>query len=136
MFGFKVRLGTTAWKVSVFRAFLVSFFRTRTEYGELQNKSPYSVRMRENMNQKNFEHGHFSRSVLIGVQNRSVSIPASFFSIFCLTSIYNIYNITKLAIIMWTNLYTNTNRRISQWKVHYFFKKYMMLLDDIELVNS
>ena len=24
--------------------------------------SPYAVRMRENMNQKNFEHGHFSRS--------------------------------------------------------------------------
>ena len=34
------------------------------------------------------------------------------------------------------NLYTNTNRRSLQWKVNYFFKKYIMLLDDIKLVNN
>ena len=38
------------------------FFRIQTEYGELQSISPYSVRMRENTDQKNSEYGHFSRS--------------------------------------------------------------------------
>ena len=32
------------------------------EYGEMRSISPYSVRMLENMDQKNFEYGHFSRS--------------------------------------------------------------------------
>ena len=39
------------------------FFRIRTEYGEIQSISPYSVRMRANTDQKNSEYGHFSRSV-------------------------------------------------------------------------
>ena len=34
------------------------------------------------------------------------------------------------------NIFANTNRRILQWKVHYFFKKYIMLLDDIKLVKN
>ena len=33
-----------------------------TEYGEILRISPYSVRMRENTDQKNSEYGHFSRS--------------------------------------------------------------------------
>ena len=37
----------TAWKVSVFEVFLVP---------------PYSIEMRENTDQKDSEHGHFSRS--------------------------------------------------------------------------
>ena len=32
------------------------FFRIRTEYGDLQSKSPYSVRIRENTDQKNSEY--------------------------------------------------------------------------------
>ena len=38
------------------------FFRIWTEYGEIPNISPYSVRMRENTDQKNSECGQFSRS--------------------------------------------------------------------------
>ena len=38
------------------------FPRIQTEYGEIRSISPYSVRMRENTNQKNFEYEHFSRS--------------------------------------------------------------------------
>ena len=34
----------------------------RTEYGEILLLSPYSVRMRENTDQKNFEYEHFSCS--------------------------------------------------------------------------
>ena len=30
-----------------------------TEYGEMRSIFPYLVRMRENTDQKNFEHGHF-----------------------------------------------------------------------------
>ena len=39
------------------------FFRIRTEYGEILRISPYSVRLRENTDQNNFEYGHFLRSV-------------------------------------------------------------------------
>ena len=38
------------------------FSRIRTEYGDLQIKSPYSVRMRENTDQKNSKYGYFLRS--------------------------------------------------------------------------
>ena len=43
--------------------FLSLFSRIRTEYEETRSISPYSVRMRENMDQDNFEYGQFSRSV-------------------------------------------------------------------------
>ena len=39
------------------------FSSIRTEYGDILRISPYSVRMRENMDQKNSECGHFSCSV-------------------------------------------------------------------------
>ena len=38
------------------------FSPIRTEYGEILRISQYSVGMRENTDQKNFEYGHFSRS--------------------------------------------------------------------------
>ena len=38
------------------------FSHIRTEYGEIFRTSPYSVRMRENTDQKNSEYRHFSRS--------------------------------------------------------------------------
>ena len=39
------------------------FSRIRTEYGKILRISPYSVRMRENTNQKNSVFGHISHSV-------------------------------------------------------------------------
>ena len=39
------------------------FPRIWTEYGKILHTSPYSVRIRENTDQKNSEYGHFSRSV-------------------------------------------------------------------------
>ena len=42
--------------------FWSTFSAICTEYGEIQSISPYSVRMRENKDQKNSEYGHFSRS--------------------------------------------------------------------------
>ena len=33
-----------------------------SEFGEIRSISPYSVQMRENMDQKNSEYGHFLRS--------------------------------------------------------------------------
>ena len=41
------------------------FSRIWTEYREILRISPYSVRMGENMDKKNSEYGHFSRSVFI-----------------------------------------------------------------------
>ena len=35
------------------------FFRTQTEYEDLQGKYRYSVRMRENTDQKSFEYEYF-----------------------------------------------------------------------------
>ena len=41
------------------------FSRIWTEYGEIRNISPFSVRMRENTHQKNSKYGNFSRSVKV-----------------------------------------------------------------------
>ena len=38
------------------------FSRIRTEYGEILRIFPYSVWIRENTDQKNFDYGHFLRS--------------------------------------------------------------------------
>ena len=38
------------------------FSRIRTEYEKIRSIFPYSVRMRENTDQENFEYGLFSRS--------------------------------------------------------------------------
>ena len=42
--------------------FWSAFYRISTEYGEIRSISPYSVQMRENVDQNNSEYGHFSRS--------------------------------------------------------------------------
>ena len=44
------------------KLFLSAFSRIRTEYGEILRISPYSVRMRGNADQNNFEYRHFLRS--------------------------------------------------------------------------
>ena len=44
------------------------FPHIRTEYGEIQSISPYSIRMRENTDQKNSEYGHYSRSGSISIK--------------------------------------------------------------------
>ena len=49
-------------KVSVFRVFWSAFSRIRTEYGDLLCKSPYSVQMWENRDQKHSKYKHFLRS--------------------------------------------------------------------------
>ena len=50
-------------KCPYLKLFWSAFSRIRTEYGEILSISPYSIRMRENTDQKNSEYGHFSRSV-------------------------------------------------------------------------
>ena len=42
-----------------------AFFHIRTEYGEIQSISPYSVQMRKKTDQNNSEYEHFSRSIWI-----------------------------------------------------------------------
>ena len=49
------------------------FSRLRTEYGEIVRISPYSVRMRENTDQKNCEYWHFSLSAVLHA-DRSCSV--------------------------------------------------------------
>ena len=46
----------------IFGVILVPTFRIRTEYKEIQSICPYSVRMRENVDQNNSEYRHFLRS--------------------------------------------------------------------------
>ena len=41
----------------------------RTEYREIQSISPYSIQMRENMDQNNSEYGQFLRSVTMFCKN-------------------------------------------------------------------
>ena len=49
--------------MSVYRVILVPIFRIWTEYRGILCISPYSVRMRENVDQNNSECVHFLRSV-------------------------------------------------------------------------
>ena len=42
-----------------------AFSHIRVEYGETLRISPFSVRMRENTDQKNFKYGHFLHGVSI-----------------------------------------------------------------------
>ena len=53
--------------MSVFGVFWSVFLFIRTEYGEILCISSYSVRMRENTDQKNSEYGHFSCSALVSL---------------------------------------------------------------------
>ena len=46
------------------------FSRIRTEYGDLRRKSPYSVWMQKNMDQKNSEYRHFLRSDNIEIRRQ------------------------------------------------------------------
>ena len=48
------------WSYSEF--FSSAFSRIRTEYREVFRISPYSIQMRENVDQNNSKYGHFSRS--------------------------------------------------------------------------
>ena len=51
-------------KIAQIRGFFWPVFsRIRTKYGNLRSKSMYSVRIRENTDQKNSAFGHFPRSV-------------------------------------------------------------------------
>ena len=51
--------------------FCSAFSRIQTEYGDLRSKSPYSVRMRENLDQKYSEYGHFHAVLILLVFLRS-----------------------------------------------------------------
>ena len=54
--------GTLRKKCPYLELLRSAFSCVRTEYGEILCISPYSVRMQENVNQNNFEYGHFLRS--------------------------------------------------------------------------
>ena len=45
--------------------FWSAFSCIRIEHGEILRISPYSVQMRENADQNNWEYGHFLRSVFL-----------------------------------------------------------------------
>ena len=49
-------------KCSYLELFWSVFSRIRTEYGEIRNIPPYSVRMRKNTEQNNSEHRHYLHS--------------------------------------------------------------------------
>ena len=75
------------WKGSVFGVFWFVFSRIRTECGEILPISPYSVRMRENTDQKNSKYGHFSRSVPLHHR--------------CKSSIIDVWLVSKYASAWW-----------------------------------
>ena len=55
------RTGSLRKKCMYSELFWSVFPRIQHEYGEILRISPYSVRIQENMDQNNFEYGHFSR---------------------------------------------------------------------------
>ena len=59
----KLWVVSTLWKVHKYTFFSGPYFRIWTEYEDLLLKSPYSVRIRENTDQKNSVFAHFSHSI-------------------------------------------------------------------------
>ena len=59
---YPIPYNTLRKKCPYLELFWSAFSRIRTEYGEIRNISPYSVRMRENTEQNNSEYGHFLSS--------------------------------------------------------------------------
>ena len=45
--------------------FWSAFSCIQTEYQQMLRICPYSVRMRQNVDQNNYEYGHFSRSLML-----------------------------------------------------------------------
>ena len=62
-----IKSNTLREKCPYSELFWSAFSRIRNEYGEIFRISPYSVRMRENADQNNSEHGHFLRSDIVMV---------------------------------------------------------------------
>ena len=68
---FRNDLFTLRGKCPCSELFCSTFSRIRTEYGEIQSISLYSVQMLENTDQRNYEYGHFLCSlILVKLQNK------------------------------------------------------------------
>ena len=67
---------TSLQNQSVFGVFWSLFPRILTEYGDLQSKSPYSVRMREDTDQKNSKYRHFSRRGIVSILTKKSAFIA------------------------------------------------------------
>ena len=71
--------GTHCVKSAQIRSFFWFVFSCiRTEYGDLQSKSPYTVRIQENADQKKCVFGHFSRSNSLIVEIKANSMVSIF----------------------------------------------------------
>ena len=94
------------------------FSRIRTEYGEIQRISPYSVQMRENVDQNNSEYWQFSPSVYLSQirdlptnlfksyivpQTNSKGISYSIFDIFETSTheSFCLYNMVTFTFTVW-----------------------------------
>ena len=64
------------------RSFLTVFSCIWTEYGKTRAISPYSVKMKENTEQKNSEYGHFSRSDMVFSKTFSGVLNSFFLTLF------------------------------------------------------
>ena len=65
--------------VCILSFFWLAFSGIQTEYGDIRSISPYSFQMRDNVDQKNSEYIHFSRSS----NDSRISIFLSKFPIKC-----------------------------------------------------
>ena len=57
-----IKSGTSLREKCLYSEFFFSRIFPHSDYGELRSISPYSLRMRENTDQKNSEYGHILRS--------------------------------------------------------------------------
>ena len=99
---------TLGEKCPYLELFWFIFSRIWTEYGEMLRIFPYSVRMRENTDQKGSEYGHFSRSVsLFNVFQLSVQwCFFSYFSVFVsLTRRLRFTSLDHIVFLIWLRLY-------------------------------
>ena len=99
--------------------FLCSLFsRIRIEYREIHRIFPYSVRMRQNTDQKNTEYGHFSRS---DRNNATLKVFV----------IYVIFLVQLLIFFFFSHSFWCSSSRswkIITWKWHCTYSRYVFFI--------
>ena len=97
--------------VRILSFFWSTFSRIQTEYGEILRISPYSVRMRENADQKNSEYGHFSCSVTVIKLLNFWHFLNTFFVIFFASGLALIHSLNICTLLIKNT--RNTHRSIT-----------------------
>ena len=113
----------TAWKVSIFGVILVHVFPYTLRI------SPYSVRIRENTDQKNSEYGHFLRSDW-WFYLEAAAVP------FNCRIWLNFYNSKSLRRLLWVHIFVFHDCILNRKLISSYIKKMLKPIDFYQMASS